>query len=92
MVSQPALNGEPVVKAFSSSISESTQSSSINGAPPEVAHQAQGFTSEYDSTKTNDPFKADAVALESYIPDMSNPTKGIFRGYENSYPPKKTDA
>ncbi|XP_065207236.1 uncharacterized protein LOC135836369 isoform X2 [Planococcus citri] len=78
-------NGEPVVKVYSSSVSESTQSSSKNGGPPEVSHQAAGYKYDYDSTKDN-PVQSDLVAMKGYTPDASDPDAGTYVAYENSYP------
>ncbi|XP_065215079.1 uncharacterized protein LOC135841811 isoform X2 [Planococcus citri] len=78
-------NGEPVVKMYSSSVSESTSSSSKNGGPPEVSYQAAGSKYDYDSTKEN-PVESDLVAMKGYTPDASDPNAGNYEAYENSYP------
>lgn len=77
------------MKVFSSSVSESTQSSSKNGGPPEVSHQAAGYQYDFDSTKTEDPLQADLVALKSYTPNANDPTLGEYAAFENTYPRRK---
>lgn len=85
-IPQSSSNGEPVVKVYSSSVSESTSSSSKNGGPPEVYHQAAGNKYDYDSTRKDNPVQSDLVAMKGYTPDASDPSQGTYVAYENSYP------